>query len=65
MLESASQVEAHARSLPCVRCGGELRLEDHEARFVGGESLRLVRLSCPSCGGKREVWFRLARGLPN
>jgi hypothetical protein len=65
VLESASQVEAHARSLPCTRCGGELRVEDHLARFVGEQSLRLVRLSCPSCGARREVWFRLAPARPN
>jgi hypothetical protein len=65
VLESASQVEAHARSLPCTQCGGELRVEEHLARFVGERSLRLVRLSCPSCGAEREVWFRLAPPLPN
>jgi hypothetical protein len=65
VLESASQVEAHARSLPCARCGADLRVEDHVARVVGEQSLRLVHLSCPSCGAKREVWFRLAPALPN
>jgi hypothetical protein len=64
-LESASQVEAHARSMPCVRCGGDLRVEEHAVRVVGEQSLRLVQLSCPACGAKREVWFCLAPALPN
>jgi hypothetical protein len=64
-LESASQVEAHARSMPCVRCGGDLRVEEHAVRIIGAQSLRLVHLSCPACGAKREVWFRLAPALPN
>lgn len=64
-LESASQVEVHARSLPCPRCGGELRVDEHVARVVGDQRLRLVRTSCPMCGGRREVWFRLEPALPS
>jgi hypothetical protein len=64
-LESASQVEVHARSLPCARCAGDLRIEEHVACVVGEQRLRRVRLSCPRCGAQREAWFRLAPALPN
>lgn len=64
-LESASQVEVHARSLPCPRCGGELRVDEHVAQVVGEQRLRLARMSCPSCGARRDAWFRLAPALPS
>jgi hypothetical protein len=64
-LASASQVEVHARSLPCTRCGGEPRVEAHEARVVGERRLRVAQLVCPACGARRDVWFRLAPALPS
>jgi hypothetical protein len=64
-LASASQVEVHARSMPCTRCGSEPRVEAHEARVVDDRRLRLARLVCPACGARREVWFRLAPALPS
>jgi hypothetical protein len=64
-LASASQVEVHARSLGCARCGGEARVTAHEAHVVRAQSLRLVRLACPACGARREVWFRIAEPLPS
>lgn len=65
VLESASQVEVHARSLRCTRCDGELRVDEHVARVVGGQRLRLARLSCPMCGARRDAWFRLEQRLPS
>jgi DNA-directed RNA polymerase subunit RPC12/RpoP len=56
-LSSASQVEVHARSLACLRCGTGYRVEEHAAV----EGLRLARVVCPQCGARREVWFRLAK----
>ncbi|HEY6460757.1 MAG TPA: hypothetical protein VIY73_11425 [Polyangiaceae bacterium] len=64
-VESASQVEVHAKALPCTRCDAELRVEAHEARTVGDQRLRVVRLACPRCGTRREAWFRLASSLVN
>jgi hypothetical protein len=64
-LESASQVEVHARALRCLRCDGDLRLDEHLAPAVHGQRLRLARVSCPRCGSGREVWFRLAPALPS
>ncbi len=65
VVESASQVEVHARSLPCTRCESDVRVESHEARTVGDARLRLARLLCPRCGTRRDVWFRLAPPLPS
>ena len=64
-LESASQVEPHALAMACVRCDGPNRLEEHAAENVGGEMLRVTRLSCARCGWKRELWFRIQRPLPS
>lgn len=64
-LESASQVEVHARTLTCPRCESEMRVDAHEARIVGDQRLRLARLLCPRCGTRRDAWFRLAPSLPS
>lgn len=56
---SASVVEVHAKSVPCPLCGAELRVEEHVARMVKGEMLRIVRARCFSCGVPRELFFRL------
>jgi hypothetical protein len=64
-VESASQVEVHARAMPCTRCDAEMRIDAHEARTVGGRRLRVVRLVCPRCGTGREAWFHLATPLVN
>lgn len=64
-LVSASQVEVHARALGCARCGAEPRVEEHTAHVIEGQRLRLARLSCPACGARRDVWFRLVPALPS
>ncbi len=58
-VESASQVEAHARSLPCLRCEGSYRLEEHRAETLDGERLRVTDLVCVACGARRSVYFRI------
>lgn len=64
-VESASQIEPHALALPCLRCDGALRLDEHAAVTVGGERLRIVKLRCSRCGTRREVWFRIVTALPS
>ncbi len=64
-VESASQVEPHALGLPCLRCGGPLRLAEHAAVTVDGARLRAARLACSACDARREAWFRIAPRLPN
>jgi len=58
-VESASQVEPHARALACLRCGGDYRLEEHAAVTASAQRLRVAKLVCPRCGARRDVWFRL------
>jgi len=64
-LESASLVEPHATSLPCARCGGTLRLDEHTAEIIEGSRLRVVRLHCFQCNAPRVVYVRLLSALPN
>jgi hypothetical protein len=64
-LESASQVEVHASSLRCTRCDGDLRVEEHLARTIEEQRLRLVHLVCARCGARRDAWFRLEARLPS
>jgi hypothetical protein len=57
LLASASQVEVHARSLACLRCGIGYRVDEHAAV----EGLRVARVVCPQCGARRDIWFRLSK----
>jgi hypothetical protein len=59
-VESASVVEPRAQSLPCPRCGTPLRVDAHLAPSTPGMRLREVQASCPRCGHRRSIWFRLA-----
>lgn len=56
---SASVVEVQAKSQKCPLCGGELRVEEHAAKPIAGELLRVVRVRCFQCGVPRELFFRL------
>jgi len=60
VLESASQVEVHARSLQCLRCDGSYRVDEHVAETIEGERLRVTRLVCLACGARRSVYFQIA-----
>src|SRR5271165_2586086 len=60
MVESASQIEVHARSLQCLRCDGSYRVDEHVAETIDGERLRVTSLVCIACGARRSVYFRIA-----
>jgi DNA-directed RNA polymerase subunit RPC12/RpoP len=64
-VSSASLVEVHARSLPCTRCGAEVRVEAHDAPVVDGRALRVAKTVCPMCGARRAVWFRIVQSSVN
>lgn len=64
-LASASQVEVHARSIPCARCQGEVRVEDHIAEIHGADRLRVARVICVMCQTRRPIYFRLGAPAPN
>jgi transposase-like protein len=52
-------VEIRAVAVPCPRCTGRHRVEEHAAVTVAGVRLREVRLVCTECGTRRSLWFRL------
>jgi hypothetical protein len=64
-VDSASQIEPHAVSMGCLRCEGDLRVDEHAAVSVDGASLRRVTLLCARCGSRRDVWFAIRVGLPS
>jgi hypothetical protein len=64
-LDSASQVEVAARAIPCPRCRGALRLEEHTAETLQGARLRVAKVACSACGGRRSLYFRLGGDAPN
>jgi hypothetical protein len=59
-VESASLVEPMARSTPCARCGGAVRVDEHVVRVVAGRSLRVAVVSCVACGSRRELFYVIA-----
>jgi hypothetical protein len=65
VVESASQVEVHARSMPCARCGHALRVDEHAAETIDGSALRIACMSCSSCGARRAIYFRIVPSMPN
>lgn len=62
---SSSLVEPRARAMPCVRCEGEVRVDEHTAEEIGGMRLRLAHVRCTSCGLERRVFFRIGTVLPS
>ena len=63
---SASIIEPHASSMPCAVCGAlGARVEEHIAVTLEERRLRVVHLSCPRCGTRREVFFRIGTVLPS
>ena len=62
-LETASLVEPHARSMPCVRCGNEVRVALHEAKTLGERRLRVVETKCTHCGAIRVLYMRITTAL--
>jgi hypothetical protein len=68
---SASTVELRAASLPCLGCDAEsTRVDEHAAVTVPDSSgtpryLRVVRVHCPRCGVRRDVYFRITTALPS
>jgi hypothetical protein len=58
-VESSSVVEPRASALECPRCQVPFRVEAHRAPSSPGMRLRQAEVSCPRCGQKRSIWFRL------
>jgi len=64
-VESASEVEVIARGVRCVHCATVVGVEEHLAETISGQRLRIARVRCPACGGRRSIYFRLSAGLLN
>jgi hypothetical protein len=64
-LDSASQVETEAQSMPCPLCERALRVEEHAAVTIGAARLRVARVICTGCGVRREIYFRLFGSTPS
>lgn len=64
-LDAASQVEVAARSIPCPRCRGAFRVEDHTAETLDGVRLRVAKVACSACGAGRLLYFRLGAASLN
>lgn len=62
---TSAVIEGRVRSHPCPLCGGALAIEDHQAPFIDGHSLRVVTARCQRCGIRRELWFRIGSPLPS
>lgn len=61
-VESASVIEPHALSMRCPACGEQgSRVDEHLAT----NGLREVKLLCPWCGVRRELWFRITQMRPS
>jgi endogenous inhibitor of DNA gyrase (YacG/DUF329 family) len=58
-VDSSSVVEPRAAALECPRCQLPFRVEAHRAPSSPGMRLREAEVSCPRCGQRRSVWFRL------
>lgn len=74
-VKSAAVIESRATSTPCPRCGGELRVKEHEAKVLDeagrettgdrGTPLRVVTLACFQCGTRQRAFFRVIAPLPS
>jgi hypothetical protein len=58
-VESASQIEVRAKSMPCLVCQGPHRIEEHTAERIDGRYVRVVRGHCHHCGSRRVLFFRV------
>ncbi len=59
----ASQIDPHARSLECPRCGPRLKIAGETARVIAGRVRRIVELECVQCGERREAHFAIVEPL--
>ena len=60
VVESASVIEPISRSTPCVVCGAEVAIDEHEAKTLLGTAVRVVTVKCRQCGVARKTYFQIA-----
>jgi hypothetical protein len=64
-VESASQIEVHARSMTCPACGEPWHVEEHVVEVHDGRTIRVVRARSPQCGRRRRIYFAIVPALAN
>ena len=58
-VDSASQIEIRAESMPCLVCQGPYRVDEHTAERIEGQHVRVVSVHCHHCGTRRTIYFRV------
>jgi len=56
VVASAAVIEPRVLRTPCLHCGGEYRVHEHER---AAPSVRRVDAGCRQCSALRTIWFRL------
>jgi hypothetical protein len=56
-VSSASVVEPHVESMPCVICGSKMRVTSHEVLHLKGEVIRHITSMCVQCGIARPLYL--------
>ena len=59
VIDSSVLVDLRAVAMPCLVCGGSLRLESHTADVIDRVRLRVAAVVCTQCGARRAIYFRL------
>jgi len=62
VVTSSAVIEPRVEGMPCIQCGGQYRVREHEAPASG---LRRVEVTCRQCSAPRTLWFRLSPDDPN
>lgn len=61
-ITSPAEVEVRAASMPCPRCAGQTRVNEHVVESAGASRVRVAKVVCQRCGSPRAIYFRLGAG---
>jgi hypothetical protein len=62
---SPSEIEPRAAAMPCPICRSSVRVDEHTAELIGGQRLRVARVTCSFCKARRAIYFQLASATLN
>lgn len=65
VVESASQIEPHARAMRCGHCGDALRVLEHAAEQTPHGARRIVTTESRGCGQRRRIYFVIRMAFAN
>ena len=57
VVTASSVIEARAGVEPCIRCFGDVRVDEHTAESHGGHTLRVAHIRCAHCDYQRRRYF--------